>query len=136
LPTLLFLIVLTQACRNWTYNEHGINSWYMINRQVNETVYISHVLIMDCPVNIPMNMDTVNCFWKKLPCIQFSPYAILTYCWCSEYGLSVSTPGPQNLSVFPSNLLLSFVMIFSQHIFGAWQASWEYTPEQAQNGKV
>ena len=25
-------------------------------------VYISHILIMECPVNISMNMDTVNGF--------------------------------------------------------------------------
>lgn len=103
LPTLLFYIVLTQVCRTWNCNEHGINLWHMITLQVNETVcfYISHRLIMDCTVNISINMDTVNYFWGKFLCIQFSPYATLMYCWCSEYELWVSTPGPQNLSVFP-----------------------------------
>ena len=39
--------------------------------------------------------------------MQFSPFAILMYCWCSEHGLSVSTPEHHILSVFPSRLLFS-----------------------------
>jgi hypothetical protein len=106
-----------------------IHDVWSAGRLMDLFVYISHVLIMVCPLNISMNMDTVNCFWKKFLCIRFSPNAILLYCWSSEYGFCVSTPGPQNLSIFSSNLLLSSVTTFNQNVSAVWQSCWQNTPQ-------